>query len=51
MLARGQKGLPRQDVGIPEGKLSALERLYNEAFPNIVLKYEVAEQFVMGNVN
>ena len=48
MLAVGQERMTGEDVGIPKREGPALDRLYQEALPGIVLQDQVGEKVVVG---
>jgi hypothetical protein len=48
MLPSRQKGLPGQNVRVPQWQLPVAQRIHNKAFPGVIFQIEIAEQVVVG---
>ena len=51
MLARGEERRPAEKVGVPQRYLAFRYGLPDEVLPDVVLKDQVAQQFVVGNAH
>ena len=51
MLASSQERQASKEVRVPEGDLPVVDGLDDEAFPDIVLQNEIAEQLIVGDAH
>ncbi len=51
MLASSQERQAGKEVRVPEGDLPIVDGLDDEAFPDIVLQNEIAEQLIVGDAH
>ncbi len=47
MLSRCQKRNTREQIGVPQGHFTGLERLYNELLPDQILQHQITEEFIV----